>query len=76
MTRLLAILLVGAVLSGCTSTTTFGQCIGIDEPGKPGLVYKLSVLNTVIGLIFIETIIVPIVVLKDQTYCPIGETTK
>ncbi len=61
-----------AMLAGCTSSTQFGDCVGVDTPQKPDREYKLSVLNTVIGIVFVETIIVPIIVLKDQTYCPVA----
>lgn len=69
--KLFTALLCAFVLTGCTTRTEYGDCIGIDGVGKPDLVYKMSVVNAVIGVIFIETIIVPIMVLKDQTYCPV-----
>lgn len=74
MKYLLGILiLVVALLSGCTSSTSFGQCVGIVDEKDPGLVYKVDTTNAVVGIVFIETIVVPIVVLSDQTFCPVGK---
>jgi hypothetical protein len=60
------------VLTGCQSRTDYGECIGIADTQNPNLVYKVSTRNAVCGIIFIETLVVPIVVLNDQFYCPVG----
>jgi len=75
MKKFIVILLAAIMLSGCTSTTQFGQCIGIADDKNPELVYKLSVWNTFLAIVFSETIIVPIVVLVDETFCPVGTKT-
>ena len=56
----------------CTSQTEYGSCIGIADDRKPNLEYKLSIKNAVLGIVFLETIIVPVWVLADETYCPVG----
>jgi hypothetical protein len=63
-------------VSGCTSKTEYGSCIGVADDKDPKLVYKVSVKNAVLGIIFMETIIVPIYVLVDETYCPVGRSEK
>ena len=73
MERTFAVLMLLA-LSGCTSATEYGACIGIDGIHKPGLVYKVSTWNVFIGLIFIETLIVPLSVITDAISCPVGKT--
>lgn len=60
------------LLAGCESRTLYGECVGIDADKDARLEYKLSVRNTVVGFIFIETIFVPVIVLVNETYCPVG----
>jgi hypothetical protein len=61
-----------AMLSGCTSSTQYGSCIGIADDKNPNLEYKLSAWNTFLAIVFSETIVVPIVVLANETSCPVG----
>jgi hypothetical protein len=70
--KLLASLLVMIALCGCVSKTEFGECIGITDDKNPQLVYKVSARNVVIGIIFFEVIVPPVVVLVDETYCPVA----
>ncbi len=58
-------------LAGCASETPVGKCVGIIEERDPRLEYKLSVRNVVVGIVFFELIIPPVVVLSDQLYCPV-----
>lgn len=77
MKKLIAILLSAAVLAGCTSVTSHGPCIGIgDEDKDPSKVYKVNIGNLIVGIIFIETIVVPIVVAVDQFQCPVADRKK
>jgi len=66
------VIMVLALLSGCTTRTEYGQCVGVIEDRDPKLVYKLSIWNTVLAIVFSETIFVPIVVLANSTLCPEG----
>lgn len=70
------VILAALALSGCTSKTEFGECIGAFDDGDPALQYKLSVWNTILGVVFVETIIVPVVVVADQIRCPVGVKPK
>ncbi len=69
---ILAIMLVLMTLTGCTSETEYGDCLGMQETKDPNLIYKVPTRNVVLGVIFIETIFVPAVVLLSETNCPIG----
>jgi len=69
---LLATLIACSLISGCRSKTEYGKCVGIDDTQDPKLEYKLSVRNVVLGCFFVETVIVPVLVLVDETYCPVG----
>ena len=69
----LAVILMVVMLSACTTHTEYGQCIGIGDDKKPDLEYKLDVWNTFLGIVFFETLFTPIVVLANETYCPVGK---
>lgn len=75
MKKFLTVLGLGAALmmSACTSETAFGDCVGFDDDKDPALKYEISTRNVVLGIIFIETIIVPVVVALDEVECPIGK---
>jgi hypothetical protein len=72
MKKILVIATLMALLTGCTSSTQYGSCVGIADDKAPNLQYKLSIWNTFLAIVFSETIIVPIVVLVNETYCPVG----
>lgn len=73
MNKILLVLAVMLLLSGCESSTKYGSCVGITEDQNPGLHYKVSKENLILAIIFSETIVVPIVVLADEFYCPVGK---
>ena len=73
MKKILLIALAALFLTGCTESTQYGTCVGIADDKNPALIYKLDVWNTVLGIVFAETIIVPIIVLIDETFCPVGK---
>jgi hypothetical protein len=72
MKKTLAMLLMMTALTGCTGRTAYGECIGAFDEKKPELEYKMSTMNLVVATIFLETIFVPVVVVAEQTYCPVG----
>ena len=72
MKKLLILALILFSCISCTSQTQYGKCVGIADDKDPKLIYKLDTTNMVLGIIFIETIIVPIVVVNDQLFCPVG----
>lgn len=74
MKRMAFIVAAAALLAACTSRTEHGECIGLADEKKPDLQYRVSTWNVVMGVIFIETIVVPVVVAIDQVYCPVGRT--
>lgn len=74
MKKIIAILLLASVLSGCTSSTEFGECVGLFDEKNPKLTYKLSGWNAFVavigsGLMFIPTIMV----VANETFCPVGK---
>jgi PBP1b-binding outer membrane lipoprotein LpoB len=72
MKKILLIALAAMFLAGCTEKTNYGQCVGIADERDPALIYKLDVWNAALGIIFVETGIVPVVVLANETFCPVG----
>jgi hypothetical protein len=74
-----------AFLAACDSEVTLPDsksypCVGAfaEEDRLPNLRYRASTTNIVVGLAFVETVFVPVIVLLDETYCPVGfrDTTK
>lgn len=61
-----------ALLAGCTTRTQYGECVGIGDDKNPTLHYKADVWNVFLGIVFVETVIVPLVVVFDELECPVG----
>lgn len=74
MKKALGILvIVGALLiSGCQSSTQYGECVGLEDQQDSHLVYKPSVRNIVLGVAFFETLFAPIIWLACDFDCPVG----
>lgn len=75
--RAAAALTLAALLSttaGCDSENQYGKCVGIgqDDQRNPNMYYEISVWNVFWGVIGIELIFPPILVLAHETYCPSG----
>lgn len=65
---LVALLALG---TGCQSRTDVGECVGINDADRnPALHYRVSTRNVVLGIVFVETVFAPIVVLVSELYCP------
>ena len=73
MKKILIVALAAMFLVGCTSRTEYGNCVGLGEDQDPALHYKVSVWNAFLGIVFVETVIVPIYVVVDETFCPVGK---
>jgi hypothetical protein len=70
MKKLCILILFVMALGGCTESNEFGKCIGITEKPDPKLEYKYDGWNIALGIIFSETIVVPLVVVFDSLKCP------
>lgn len=75
MKNFFLVILISVFLTGCTTSNDLGECIGVTDTPKPGLVYKVSYWNLFMAFIFSETIIVPLVVIFDSIKCPVETTT-
>ena len=65
-------LLLVLLLVGCKSKTEYGPCVGINEVKDSTLVYEYSARNIVVGIIFAELIVPPIVVVLNELQCPVN----
>lgn len=76
MKSLLAVCLL-VVLCGCESSTNYGMCVGAFENNDrdPKLVYKISTINVAVAVVGFELIVPPVVVIANETFCPVGEKT-
>lgn len=72
MKKLISILLLTALLVSCESHNEYGACIGLIDKGKPDKEYELSALNTVFAIVFVETVVVPVLVVAFETKCPVN----
>lgn len=72
MKRMLASLLLMTVTS-CTYSTEYGECYGLLSENKkdPDLIYEFDGGNVFWGLIFSETLVVPLIVVLDALKCPV-----
>jgi hypothetical protein len=71
-TKLAAAALALLIMGGCASKTEHGECIGINDKENPKLEYKYSARNIAIGVIFIELVAPPIIVVLNELRCPVG----
>lgn len=71
--RNLLLILAMLALAGCTSRTPHGECIGAFDEKDPKKIYKISGWNIAMGIVFFEMIVPPIVVIVDETFCPVGD---
>jgi hypothetical protein len=60
------------MMMGCSSSTQYGNCVGIGEEQDPNLVYKVSAQNLIVGIVFFELIAPPVLVAVNEFYCPVG----
>lgn len=60
------------LLAGCVNHTSFGPCVGLGDKQNPKLHYKVSTQNVIVGIVFVELIAPPVIVIVDETFCPIG----
>ena len=70
MRTIAAVLLLAA--AACQSSTVHGECIGVFGDQDPALRYRVSTRNVVLGIVFIETVFVPAVVVLSEIQCPVG----
>lgn len=75
MQKMVAVLSL-CFLTACTSETSYGKCIGAFDAKDPALVYKMSKWNVFVGIVFSEMLFIPpIMVIANQTLCPVAKTT-
>jgi hypothetical protein len=76
MRKLVTTMTLAALLAGCDSSTEYGKCVGISESQRetrdPKLIYDVSWWNVFLGVIGVELIFPPLLVLSHELYCPIG----
>jgi len=75
MKKRLVPLVLALLLSACVSSTPYGDCVGAFDQAemKPDLKYKVSTRNVVMAVVFSEMIVPPIIVILNETHCPVGK---
>lgn len=64
------------LLASCSGTTQYGSCVGINDKQDSKLEYRVSIWNVAMGIVFIEMLFPPIVVVANEFYCPVGPATE
>lgn len=72
LTALITVVML--MTAGCTTSTKYGKCIGLNGTPDPTLTYEYSGWNILVGGVFIETVFVPIITMLDGLKCPVGRT--
>lgn len=75
MKKLITFFLAIAFLSSCTSSTKYGECVGINDAKNPKLIYRYDTTNIVLAIVFWETLFVPLVVVLNELQCPVDKVT-
>jgi predicted Na+-dependent transporter len=70
MRKLVCLLLLA--FAGCTASTPHGKCIGLNQKESAALEYEYSAKNIILGVVFAELIIPPVIVVLDELKCPTG----
>ena len=55
-----------------TGSTEYGDCVGLLDQQDTSLVYEVPVGNLIVGTIFIETVVVPVVIVGKELWCPVA----
>lgn len=74
--KAIALVLAAWMTAACTSETELGPCIGAFDDPTPGLVYKVSVWNLFLAGFFVETIVVPAIVVAKEVRCPVARVVQ
>jgi hypothetical protein len=75
MKKSIAALMLATIMlmsTGCTTHTQYGPCVGAFDEKDPKLSYKLAGWNIFVALAFSWAFIAPIVVVANETFCPVG----
>lgn len=72
MSKYPLVLVILLTISGCRTSTEHGECVGINDKKKDNLMYEISVRNVVLGIVFSESIFVPVNVIFYNFECPVG----
>ena len=70
MRRTAALTIAALLTTACTSETPYGECIGITDEGRADTHYQLSGWNLALSIIFVGTVIVPVLWATTYAKCP------
>lgn len=73
----LVLVAMAALALGCNESKVIDgkevRCIGLERANEDHkYVYRLDTKNVVLAVIFSETIVVPVIVVLDDLYCPVA----
>lgn len=68
-----ALCIAGSLATGCDSRTEYGECVGVNDEKDPTLVYRTSKWNVTMGILFLSTIVAPVLVVFCELACPVAK---
>jgi len=71
MKKSLTVLAAIALLTACESQRPNGRCVGLNGDPEPGVKYEYSVRNVILGLVFVEMVVPPVIVVLKELKCPV-----
>lgn len=71
--RNMILICIALMTFSCASKTEFGNCVGINDTKDSKLNYEYSVRNIAVGIIFLEMIVPPLVVVFNKLECPVSK---
>ena len=69
------VLAASIFFAGCQFRTQAGDCVGVWDKQRPNVEYAVSKRNILVGLVLVETIIVPAHVVLCELWCPVDYET-
>ena len=68
----LVIVLFVALMSLYTTSTEYGECVGLGQVKVDSLVYEPNVGNLIVAAVGIETLVIPVYIVLTSLECPVG----
>lgn len=68
----LVIVISVALFSIYTTSTEYGDCVGLGQIKIDSLVYEPNVGNIIVAAVGIETLVIPVYIVLTSLECPVG----
>jgi len=69
---ILVVVLSFALASLYTTSTEYGECVGLNQTKVDSLVYEPNINNIIVAVVGIETLVIPVYIVLTSLECPVG----